>query len=224
MCCVLLCDILARVNLAQAMALIVPPVTNLKQRALTRSDGEHTMFPTVVALRDDRVLCVVTTPRMAVTLACAHTLAVGLAPQALALAAQVQLDDGGEAISYTVMSRERSAGFAVQPYAVRDGSLLFGTPEKGTPQDRGLMDELARAMSHAPLDATRVSRKDGADSAANPSFLPEDEGRMALDSGTCASLQSKVAGVRGTTLYLARDGEHATRLLAHGMPQEVLLR
>lgn len=219
----LLCDILARVNLAQAMALIVPPVTDLKRRALARSDGEHTMFPTVIALRDDRVLGVVTTPRMAVTLACAHTLAVGLAPQALAVAAQVRLGDGSEAISYTVMSRERNAGFAVQPYAVREGSLLFGTPEKGTPQDKGVMDELARAMSHAPLDATRVSRNDAADSAANPAFLSQEEGRMAIDSGTCASLQRKVAGVGGSALYLARDGAHATRLLAHGMPQEVLL-
>ncbi len=218
----LLCDILARVNLAQAMALIVPPVTDLKQRALARADGEHTMFPTVIALREDRVLCVVTTPRMAVTLACAHTLAVGLAPQVLAVAAQVRLGDDSEAISYTVMSRERSAGFAVQPYAVREGSLLFGTPEKGTPQDRGIMDELARGMSHAPLDATRVSRND-AESAANAAFLPEEEGRMAIDAGTCASLQRKVAGVGGSTLYLARDGAHATRLLAHGMPQEVLL-
>jgi hypothetical protein len=135
----------------------------------------------------------------------------------------VRLADDTEAISYTVMSRERSAGFAVQPYAVREGSLLFGRPEKGTPQDKGVMDELARAMSHAPLDATRVSRNHDEGSTANPSFLAEEEGRMAIDSGTCASLQRKVTGVGGSTLYLARDGAHATRLLAHGMPQEVLL-
>ncbi len=216
---------------AQVMALIVPPVNQLKRRAMTRPDGEHTMFPTLVAVREDRVLAVVSTPRIAVTLACAHTLAVGLAPQVLVLAAQVTLPDGREAIAYTSMDREHTAGFAVQPYAVHAGEVSFATPERGRVEDRRLMDELARAMAHTPMDDTRVARKpdprpDGPRPEgvqAMPTLIDQAEGRMALDAGTCATVQRTVAGIGGTTVFLARDGEHATRLLAHGMPDTVLL-
>lgn len=210
------------------MALIVPPVDQLKRQALERADGEQTMFPTLVAVREGRVLAVVSTPRMAVTLSCAHTFAVGLAPQVLVLAAQVNLPDGQEGISYTSMSREREAGFAVQPYAVSQGELSFGTPQRGQVGDRSLMDELARAMSHETMDDTRVSRKTGPgptpDTNRAPSFIGQTEGRMALDAGTCSTVQRRVGGIGGTTLFLARDGEHATRLLAHGMPEQMLLR
>lgn len=217
---------------AQVMALIVPPLNQLKRRAVTRPDGEHTMFPTLVAVREDRVLAVVSTPRLAATLSCAHTLAVGLAPQALVVAAQVNLPDGREAIAYTLMDREHVAGFAVQPYAVRAGVVSFGTPERSRGEDRHLMDELVRAMAHPPMDKTRVARKPGprADDPraeggqAMPAFIDPAEGRMALDAGTCATVQRSVAGIGGTTLFLARDGEHATRLLAQGMPEQVLLR
>lgn len=229
-----MCGILARVNLAQAMALIVPPIVDLKRRALARADGEHTMYPTLVALREDRVLAVVSTPRMAVTLSTAHTVAVGLAPQLLCVAAQVTRPDGGEGIAYTSMSRDKSAGFALQPYAVREVSedaqhtvgaqLEFDAPERGRPSDRSLMDELARAMSHTPMDASRVARKGDVDPGrTDPAMLPEEEGRLAIDAGTCASVQRSVVGVGGRTLYLAASGAHATRLLAHGMPEQVLL-
>ncbi len=216
------------------MALIVPPIVDLKRRALARADGEHTMYPTLVALREERVLCVVSTPRMAVTLSTAHTVAVGLAPQLLCVAAQVIRPDGSEAIAYTSMTRDRSAGFALQPYAVREVSdeaqatvaaqIEFDTPERGQPSDRSLMEELARAMSHTPMDASRVARKgDVGPGGTNPAMLPAEEGRLAIDAGTCASVQRSVVGVGGRTLYLAASGGHATRLLAHGMPEQVLL-
>ncbi|MGI8949139.1 MAG: hypothetical protein ACR2FV_14440 [Ornithinimicrobium sp.] len=221
-------------KLAQAMALIVPPIVDLKRRALARADGEHTMYPTLVALREDRVLAVVSTPRMAVTLSTAHTLAVGLAPQLVCVAAQVTLPDGGEGIAYTTMTRDHTAGFALQPYAVHEVSdgvheamgaqIEFSTPERGQPEDRALMDELARAMSHDPMDPTRVSRKGDVDTGGtNPALLPQEEGRLAIDAGTCASVQRSVVGVGGRTLYLAASAAHATRLLAHGMPEQVLL-
>lgn len=230
-------DILADVLLAQAMALIVPPVVELKRRAAASADGEHTMYPTLVALREDRVLCVVSTPRMTVTLSSAHTIAVGLAPQLLCVAAQVTLPDGGAGIAYTTMSSARSAGFALQPYAVREVSddardtvgaqLEFDVPERGQPEDRTLMEELARAMSHTPMDPARVSRKGDVDNvpgSSRPALLPQEEGRLAIDAGTCASVQRSVGGVGGRTLYLAASGAHATRLLAHGMPEQILLR
>lgn len=216
------------------MALIVPPVNDLKRRALARPDGETTLFSTLVALRDDRVLAAVTTPRMEATLASAHTVAIGLAPQMVAVAAQVRLPDGGGAIAYTTMTREHKAAFAVQRYAVEDGEITFDIPERGEVEDRSIMDELARAMQHTPLDAGRVATRDAASHAAahvggetetgpEPDFIPVDEGRMAIDAGTCASVQRSIADIGGQVIYVAASPQHATRLLAHGMPQGVLL-
>lgn len=211
-------------NLAQTMALIVPPVDDLKRSALKRSDGEHTMFPTLVALRDDRVLAVVMTPRLAITLSAAHTIAVGLAADCLAVAAQADLPDGSQALTFTTMSRDKQAGFAVQGYAVKDEQIHFEAPEKGKPQDHSVMDELARAMSHDTLDPTRVGMKnDDGTSTKDSQFISADEGRLAIDAGTAASVHRTVNGIGGTTLLLAVDSAHATRLLAHGLPKEVLL-
>lgn len=211
-------------NLAQAMALIVPPVNDLKRSAATRSDGEHTMFPTLVALRDDRVLAVVMTPRLAITLSAAHTLAVGLAPDVLALAAQVNLEDGSQGIAYTSMTRDKQAGFTVQGYTQEGQDITFGTPEKGKPEDRSVMDELARAMSHNVLDAGRVGMKnDDGTSPEEPAFISPEEGRLAIDAGTAASVHRTVRGIGGTVLFLAADDEHGARMLAHGLPPEVLL-
>ncbi|MGB5953558.1 MAG: hypothetical protein WBG57_13710, partial [Ornithinimicrobium sp.] len=58
---------------------------------------------------------------------------------------------------------------------------------------------------------------------AEPAFIPSDEGRMAIDAGTCASVQRSIKGIGGTVLYVAASPEHATQLVAHGMPEDVLL-
>lgn len=236
---------LTLVNLAQTMSLVVPPVQDLKRRALARADGEHTMSPTLVALRDDRVLCVVTSPRLAISLDCAPTLALGLSPQALVLAAQVTLPGrpatedqpaqaAGEAIAYTSMSRERKAALAVQRYVVDDaGELLFGRPTSGSPSDREVMNHLAAAMSHQPLDPAGVvdksqAREPAASGAqhqrpAPTVYLSAERGRHVLDASTATAVHGKVKGVAGEVLFLAGSPAHATALLAHGMPQELLL-
>lgn len=227
------------------MALIVPPVNDLKRRSLQRADGETTMFPTLVVLRGDRVLVVITTPRTEATLACAHTAAVGLAPQMLAFAAQVTLPDGSEGIAYTTMTSEHQAALVVQGYTLTDPGtgaeaiteIDFGIPERGDPQDRAIMDELAKAMTHAPLDPTKVAAApsspsapdDGSPSApddgapSEPTFISRERGRMVLDSGTCASLERSVSGIAGTVLYIAGSGDQALEVTAHGMPPSVLL-
>lgn len=227
------------VNLAQAMKQIVPAVQDLKRRSLRQPGGETTMSPTLVALRDDRVLAVVTAPRLAVVLSCASTLAIGLAPQMLVVAAQVNLperaagedlpaQEAGEGIAYTTFTREKEAGLAVQRYQVLDAQVVFAAPERGRPDDRTLMDELAKAMSHAPLDPAKVARKDPAGTepavdGASPDFIPVAEGRMAIDAGTVKSAYDRVKGIGGTALFVAADGTQATRMLAAGLPQECLL-
>jgi hypothetical protein len=44
-----------------------------------------------------------------------------------------------------------------------------------------------------------------------------------LDAGTARAAHGKVKGVAGQVLFLAGSPAHATALLAHGMPQELLL-
>ncbi|MGB7448886.1 MAG: hypothetical protein WA892_07125 [Ornithinimicrobium sp.] len=219
-------------NLAEAMALIVPPVNDLKRRSQARSDGETTLFPTLVVLRDDRVVAAVTTPRLEATLACAATIAVGLAPQMLALAAQVTLPGGSDAIAYTTMTEDHRAALAVQTYSTEDEHVTFGTPERGDPDDRSIMDQLAAALNLAPLDSSAVAtgpaqpRPGDASTPTGrePARIPPERGRMVIDSGTCASLHRSVAGIGGTVMFLPTSAEHARDLLEHGMPQEVLLQ
>jgi hypothetical protein len=238
-------------NLAQAMSLVVQPVQDLKRRSQRRADGETTMPFTLVALREDRVLCVVSAPRMAAVLDCADTLAIGLAPQMLVAAGQVTLPERpespdvpaqaeGQGIAYTSMSREREAALAVQRFeVVGDREVRFGPPAKGAPDDKTVMDHLAAAMAKTPLDPARVARKDTstaetADQAAGPGsapaqtteppdFLPVEQGRLAIDAGTATTAHRKVADVGGTVLVLARSPERATQLLAYGLPQKLLL-
>lgn len=240
-------------KLAEAMKQIVPAVQDLKRRSLHQPGGETTMPVTLIALRDNRVLTVVTGSRMTAVLGCASTLAIGLAPQMLVLAAQANLpgrdeSDGlpaqvaGDAIAYTTFNREREASLAVQRYEVRDGQVIFAAPERGRPDDRTIMDELAKAMSHEPLDPARVARKEdvpgqdgtgaspGEAATADPSangaprtFIPEAEGRMAIDAGTVKAVHQKVQGIGGSALFLAADGIQATKMLAAGLPQECLL-
>lgn len=209
------------------MAFIVPPVNDLKRRSLGRADGETTLFPTLVVLRQNRVIAAITTPRVEATLGCAHTAAVGLAPQMLALAAQVTLPDGSEGIAYTTMTSDHHAALAVQGYTVTGQDITFDIPQRGEPEDRSIMDELAKALTHAPLDASKVgagreTTQDGSQ-GTEPAFIPLERGRMVIDSGTCASLQRSVSGIAGTVLYVSSSPEHATALMAHGMPKEVLV-
>lgn len=218
------------------MKQIVPAVQDLKRRSMTQRGGETTMPPSLIALRDDRVLTVVTAPRLVAVVDCAHTLAIGLAPQMLVIAAQVNLpgreqsedlpaQTEGEGIAYTTFNRDKEASLAVQRYLVRAGEVSFGPPERGRPDDRTLMDELAKAMSHAPLDPTKVARKDDVptEPGSTPPFLPEAEGRLAVDAGTVRTAYDKVKGIGGTALFIAADGTQATRMLAAGLPQECLL-
>lgn len=228
------------VNLAQAMKQIVPAVQDLKRRSMQQTGGETTMPPSLVAMREGRVVAVVTAPRMSAVLECAQTIAIGMAPQLLVVAAQVNLperaateetpaQEAGEAIAYTTFSSDKKAALAVQRYAVVDGQVAFTAPERGRPSDRDLMDELAKAMAHETLDPTRVARKDESGRVddegrpVNPSFIPETEGRMALDAGTVKAVHGKVRGIGGTALYLAATGAQATQMLAHGLPEECLL-
>lgn len=221
------------VKIAQAMALVVPAVQDYKVRAQRRTDGETTLPPTVIALREDRVLCVATTPRLEASLACAPTMAVGLAPQFLICAAQGDLGNGTTAIVYTLMSAQREAATAVQPFRVEgegaQAQVRFGTPQKGTPTDRGVMDVLAAALTLEPMDASRVARtQDVPDEAAiaageRPPYLPLEQGRLAIDAGTVRGLQDKVGAAGGTVLYLAGSPQEATRVVGYGMPQQALL-
>ncbi len=204
------------------MGLIVPPVNEFKRQSLRRADGETTMFPTLVVLRDDRVIAAVITPKAAATLAVAHTVAVGLAPQMVALAAQVTLPDGSAGIAYTTMTSDHQAALAVQPYVLTDEGISFGIPERGDPEDHTLMDELAKAMNHAPIDATSVSAKNSEPGSEAEVITPQ-RGRLVLDASTCASLHSSVKGISGTVVFVPESPEHAAALVEHGMPTELLI-
>lgn len=226
-------------KLPEILMHVVTPVQEYKRTALRRGDGETTMSPALLALRDRRVVCVVTAPRVQAVLGCADTLAVGLAPEVLVLAAQVRLpavpagadqpaQEPGEAIAYTTMSRAREAAFALQRYRVAEGQVRYAAPVPGRPSDRSVMEPLAAAMAQRPLDPSRVgraaaSRAAGAAASANPAFLPAQQGRMALDAGTVRSARAKVAKLGGTALFVAASADHALRLLAHGMDREALL-
>ena len=210
------------VNLASAMALIVPPVNEFKRQSLRRADGETTMFPTLVALRDDRVVAAIMTAKVAATLSVAHTVAVGLAPQMVALAAQVTLPDGSSGIAYTTMTSDHQAALAIQPYVLSDEGITFGIPERGDPEDHTIMDELAKAMNHAPIDAASVSAK-SSDPGAEAEVISPQRGRLVLDASTCASLHNSVKGIAGTVLFVPTSAEHAGALVEHGMPTDLLI-
>lgn len=210
------------VNLAAAMALIVPPVNEFKRQSLQRADTEAILAPTLVVLRDDRVIAAIITPQAAATLACAHTVAVGLAPQMLALAAQVTLPDGPKGIAYTLMTSDHQAALAVQPYELTDEGITFGIPKRGDPEDHTIMDELAKAMNHAPIDASSVSAKSSAEGAEAQTLTPE-RGRLVLDASTCASLHSSVKGIAGTVLFVPGSPQHSQALIEHGMPSDLLI-
>lgn len=214
-------------QIADIMALVVPPTVELlrRARAARGEDGQEPepMFPTVIAVRNQRVVASVSTPRMSVTLTCALPMAVGLDPQALVVAAQVQAE-GRPALAYSVMTRERQGKLVLQPVAERDGELVAGRPvDGGEPADPHILATLAEAMGQQPVDATRVSRKDLGGTFGEQTFLPPEQGRVVLDAGTVTTLQRRVKGVAGQALYVARSPEAGTLALEAGLPRTSLL-
>lgn len=214
-------------QIADIMALVVPPTVELLRRT-RRVEGDRPqepepMFPTLVAVRNGRVVASVSTPRMSVTLNCALPIAVGMAPEALVVAAQAQVE-GRPALAYSVMTRERQAKFVLQPVAERDGELVAGRPtDGGEPADPHVLQTLAEAMGQQPVDVTRVSRKDLAGTFGEDTFLPPEQGRVVLDAGTVRTVQQRVKGVLGRALYVARSPEAGRLALEAGLPRTSLL-
>lgn len=214
-------------QIADIMALVVPPTVELLRRA-QRIEGDHPqepepMFPTLIAVRNGRVVASVSTPRMSVTLNCALPMAAGLAPEALVVAAQAQVE-GRPALAYSVMTRERQAKLVLQPVAERGGELVVGRPtDGGEPADPHILQTLAEAMGQRPVDVTTVSRKDLGGTFGEDTFLPPEQGRVVLDAGTIRTLEQRVKGVLGRALYVARSPEAGRLALEAGLPRTSLL-
>lgn len=214
-------------QIADIMALVVPPTVELLRRARA-AEGEHPhepepMFPTLIAVRHQRVVASVSTPRMSITLNCALPMAVGLDPQALVVAAQAQVE-GRPALAYSVMTRDRKAKFVLQMVAEQDGELVVGRPVDGQePADPHILQTLAEAMGQQPLDATRVARKGLGGTFGEDTFLPPEQGRVVVDAGAVKTLHERVKGVAGTALYIARSPEAGRLALQAGLPRTSLL-
>lgn len=221
-----MCDILCGVQIADIMALVVPPVTDLLRR--TRSQGgtagEQPMFPTIIAIRNDRVVAVVSSPRMAATLTCAQTMAVGLDADALVVAAQAEVN-GSPTLAYSVMTREAKAKFVLQTLQFdEDGRIGLSTPfDGGDPQDATILRMLAEAMQQRPVDVTQVARRDKGGTFGEEMFMPAEQGRVVVDAGTMATLHERVVGIAGEALYVARSPEAARLALEAGLPRQCLL-
>lgn len=213
-------------QIADIMALVVPPTVELLRRSRTveHDDREpEPMFPTLIAVRNGRVVASVSTPRLSVTLNAALPMAVGLDPQALVVAAQVRVE-GRPALAYTVMTRGREGKFVLQPVAEREGELVAGRPVDGRePADPHILQALAEAMGQRPADVTRVSRKGLGGTFGESAFLPPEQGRVVLDAGTVRTLQQRVTGVAGRALYVARSPEAGRLALEAGLPRTSLL-
>ena len=209
------------------MTLVVPPVTDLLRRSRTGDGtaGAQPMFPTIIAIRNDRVVAAVITPRMAATLSCAQTLAVGLAAEALVLAAEAQLD-GTPALTYSVMTRERQAKYVLQEITGEGAATRFSVPvDGGDPANGGILAALAGGLSQRPMDVTQVARK-GSDTSGtfgDAPFLPPEQGRVVVDAGTIRTLQERVQGIGGRALYVARSAEAGQLALQAGTPRACLV-
>ncbi len=209
------------------MALVVPPTVELLRRARAaegaRPQEPEPMFATLIAVRNGRVVASVSTPRMSITLNCALPMAVGLDPEALVVAAQAQVE-GRPALAYSVMKRDRTAKFVLQPVAEQDGELVVGRPvDGGEPADPHILQTLAEAMGQRPVDVTKVARKDLGGTFGEDTFLPPEEGRVVVDAGTVKTLEQRVKGVRGQALYVARSPEAGRLALEAGLPRTSLL-
>lgn len=209
------------------MALVVPPVTELLRHSRTAAEDApnraEAMFPTLVAVRNERVLATVSTPRMSVTLNCAVPLAVGLDPQALVLAAEVRVE-GRPGLAYSVMTRDRRAKFILQPVGEEEDGLAFGRPtDGGEPADPHILQSLAEAMGQQPIDITTVARRDRSGTFGEDPYLPAEQGRVVVDAGAVRTVQQRVQGVAGRALYLARSPEAGRLALEAGLPRGCLL-
>lgn len=216
---------LGDVLIAAIMDLVLPPATDLLRRTRARAGthGQQPMFPTIIAVRNERVVAAVLTPRMAATLSCAQTLAVGLDAEALVVVAQVELQ-GKPALTYSVMTRERQAKFFVQPVAFRDGEVAVERPlDAGEPQDATLLKVLAEALGQRPVDVTRVARNDRAGTFGEETFLPPERGRVVVDAGTMKTLHERVVGIGGQALYLPRSSEAASLAHEAGLPRRAMV-
>ncbi|MFX0538219.1 hypothetical protein ACQBAT_11015 [Ornithinimicrobium sp. Y1847] len=210
-------------RIADIMALVVPPVTDLLRRS--RQDGDAAMFPTIVAIRNERVVAAVSAPRLDATLSCAQTLAVGVDAAALVLATEIQVEDSA-AVLYTVMTRERSAKVAVQEVTGSGAEVRFSVPADGSQlQDARHLEVLADAFSQQPMDVTRVARRsdDLGGTFGEAAHLPPEQGRVVVDAGTVSILQERVAGIGGRALYVARSPEAGKLALEAGLPRASLL-
>lgn len=181
------------------------------------------MFPTLVAVRNERVVATVSSPRVGVTLTSATTMAVGLDPVALVLAAEAQAA-GRPAITYTVMTREREAKVSVQWVEERDGGLGFSVPQDAGAPDETALQVLAEAMAQQPLDVTKVAKNGQGGIFGERTFLPPERGRVILDAGTMKTLQERVQGIAGRALYIARSRDAGKLALEAGLPRACLLQ
>lgn len=207
------------------MKLVVPPVTDLLRRART-GDGTgptQPMFPTIIALRNERVVAAVTTPRMTMTLSCAETLALGLDPAALVVAAQAEVD-GSEAIAYSVMTRDRRAKLVLQRVVGEGADVRLAEPvDGGDPADATILRVLAEAFTQTPLSVSQVSRKDLGGTFGEEPFLPAEQGRVVVDAGAISTLQRRVGQAGGQALYIPRSSEAGRLALEAGMPRSCLV-
>lgn len=208
------------------MALVVPPVTELLRRSREVPEGTpaQPMFPTLVAVRNDRVVATLSSPRLPITLTAATTMSVGLDPDALVLAAQATVE-GTPALTYAVMTRERQAKWVLQAYQEQDGRIsAVSTPtDGGEPADPAILQALAEAMAQRPIDVTKVARTDRSGTFGEEPFLPAEKGRVVVDAGTVKTLQERVQGVAGRALYIARSPEAGRLALEAGLPRTSLL-
>lgn len=182
------------------------------------------MFPTIIAVRNERVVATVSTPRMTSTLHCAQPLAIGVDPTALVLAAEARLEGTTPALTYTVMTREQQAKLALQEITGEGEDVRFSVPvDGGQPQDESVLTWLSEAMAQAPLPVDKVSRKDRAGIFGEQTFMPPEQGRVVVDAGTLKMLQERIDPIGGRALYVARSPEAGRLALEAGLPRASLL-
>lgn len=212
--------------IADVMALVVPPVTDLLRRTRARggTHGEQPMFPTIIAVRNGRVVAGVSTPRLPATLSAARTLAVGVDAAALVLAAQAEVE-GRPALVYTVMTRDLRAKQVLQRVELGPGDRVgVGEPQDGgNPQDDTVVRALAEAMGDRPVDVTRVARRDTRGTFGENLYLSPEQGRVVVDAGTVRTLHERVRGIAGEVFYVPRSPEAARLALEAGLPRPALL-
>lgn len=180
------------------------------------------MFPTIIAVRNERVVATVSTPRVPATLHCAQPLAIGVDPTALVMAVEARIEDS-PALTYTVVTRERSAKYVLQEITGEGEDVRFSVPVDGGRGEPAILDALAEAMAQQPLPVDRVNRKDHGGTFGEAHFMPPEQGRVVVDAGTVRMLQSQIDQIGGRALYLARSQEAGKLALEAGLPRASLI-